>query len=1343
MEGSFPAGLTLPSYRPLPRTSTAETSSSNGGASQQQSRSSQIHHQQNSGSNHSSMIQHQHVNNLQHDQQAGQGAGTSSGNAAAPSTSTDVKVVVRIRPPSLSEEDCCFFAQKDLKSLAWRIDPFGVSPLCEEAIFDHVLDQQDRNDEIFRQLKLDDAVASTIQGFQETIFAYGQTGSGKSYTILGQPTDPGILPRCGRAMFQKLAQFGKADGRRRTVQLTACEVKDGAVVDLLEPPSANGAGVGVPGNGNTANAANGAVANGAGGAVGKTPRNVLDYDRVPVKGKVCYFSKKTIWSYEEAIQHLRYAIDSREVGSSSLNSESSRSHMVIRFHVKSFLPSAEVTCGTLTLVDLAGSEKEHENPTKNGQTEANGINVSLTHLNRLLVKMQYNQLDDSDRRQSTLNMILFDSLREDCGVTMVFCIHPDRATYQASKTSLQMAQRCKKIQRRKRIRKLVNINGTMTTSSSATAPGLAGQQQMITQELLDRQVDETEHLRKKHEFLEKERSEDRLLIDSLERKNICLQGMVEEHRQIKTHLSDKCESMKTDLTSRIYRLEADLEDERKRCERWRAECDRLTRENERLAKQLSTGGNVLVGGRARQLHSSDNTKDYAHLVPEPGSSTSEGSSSKTSKTDSAGEDLVTSSSLGTTGATASGNLSSSGKMKLQNGQGSNAGHYISSGSGAAPSSYEDVLQTMQTSSGSEAVQVQGLRTLLKFVSNKHGNASSSGGGLGIKTKSEQDMASGGTGVDGATTANGGSACAELLHQHRRKSGEFFFAEYPGGRTSYETVAALNGDVKTNPNASAGGFAPSLSSSSGQQSQLQASLALAGKDQSLAQQKTMVASVVATTVRSLRCFPLVPRIQRDGALLLSEIASQFAEAGAKQLILPEVERSILPMLDRRGLFGGDGSSSTSGVAQLQNGGPGPSDQDQQGEPSLPVTQNTNYCQVCVACSRLLAVLGQRHPGHQSEIGRAGAIAKIVDAMIRPAAEDAAEVVGHHQLQQSNASSAPNVGHANDLVVHGCWALMNLCNKHGDNQALFRKSGGITLILRLITQRLPQIEPSLAPGDQSSSSSPSHAETRNAGAYLSGCVASVVETCPENQKEFFKMGGVEILVSLFERGIDYAAIVSNVCIAVAHSCHRSQKLHLPDALFSLIRQSLLIHPDHSPVVGNACRCIATVTENCRENQRKFLELAGRGIGNVRGDQQDSGIISLLFAGMRAHAADVTLNTTVCWALANLVNAEIGSGCDQSNVNVMHEQALSLEELQWIVGQLENFHTDERFAEYCCRLLGEITKGPTSDRCSAAVARTRHALKRSTELVKLLVRIREASGTTPYVLARIKEVYQNLTK
>merc|ERR1719454_449052 len=127
--------------------------------------------------------------------------------------------------------------------------------------------------------------------------------------------------------------------------------------------------------------------------------------------------------------------------------------------------------GSLTLVDLAGNERE--NPDMSGgqrvlqhrsaaqrareqieKGEAKAINVSLTHLNRMLLKMQSGQLDESDRRQGSLNMILYDSLREDCGATMIFCIHPDRRFAPSARSTLQMALRCRRIVRQKRVRRI-------------------------------------------------------------------------------------------------------------------------------------------------------------------------------------------------------------------------------------------------------------------------------------------------------------------------------------------------------------------------------------------------------------------------------------------------------------------------------------------------------------------------------------------------------------------------------------------------------------------------------------------------------------------------------------------------------------------------------------------------------------------------------------------------------------------------------------------------------------------------------------------------------------------------
>lgn len=47
-------------------------------------------------------------------------------------------------------------------------------------------------------------VNSVLDGYHGTIFMYGQTTSGKTYTMLGSPQDPGILPCALRDLFLEI-----------------------------------------------------------------------------------------------------------------------------------------------------------------------------------------------------------------------------------------------------------------------------------------------------------------------------------------------------------------------------------------------------------------------------------------------------------------------------------------------------------------------------------------------------------------------------------------------------------------------------------------------------------------------------------------------------------------------------------------------------------------------------------------------------------------------------------------------------------------------------------------------------------------------------------------------------------------------------------------------------------------------------------------------------------------------------------------------------------------------------------------------------------------------------------
>lgn len=370
----------------------------------------------------------------------------------------EVKVVVRVRPPLDPERVLSYYVDDvdPTKLLSTQAEvaavPPGASPKnlsVEEFTFSRVIGPTEDNGSTFKDLSFHSMIGGVVDGYQETVFAYGQTGSGKTHTILGSAGgEPGLLQLCTSELFSSV--FGgdfAVPNMRRCIQLMCLEIKNEAIADLLPEAAAPGAWT------------DGPVLNGGPHVVPQVARETM-----VVKGRRYAYSKVTVWSYEETMWLLRHAVASREVGSSSVNSESSRSHMVVRFLVRCFGDPADGdgggSLGTLTLVDLAGNERESPNDSVMRRRESKAINVSLTHLNRTLVRMQNGQLDESDRRQGTLNMVLWESLREDCGVTMIFCIHPDRRWATAARSTLQMALRCRKIARQKRVRRIEAVGGS-------------------------------------------------------------------------------------------------------------------------------------------------------------------------------------------------------------------------------------------------------------------------------------------------------------------------------------------------------------------------------------------------------------------------------------------------------------------------------------------------------------------------------------------------------------------------------------------------------------------------------------------------------------------------------------------------------------------------------------------------------------------------------------------------------------------------------------------------------------------------------------------------------------------
>ena len=62
-------------------------------------------------------------------------------------------------------------------------------------------------------------VEKLFEGFNGTLFAYGQTGSGKPYSMMGNPADPGVIPKVVAAIFERCAALAEGVSVRVRVRV--------------------------------------------------------------------------------------------------------------------------------------------------------------------------------------------------------------------------------------------------------------------------------------------------------------------------------------------------------------------------------------------------------------------------------------------------------------------------------------------------------------------------------------------------------------------------------------------------------------------------------------------------------------------------------------------------------------------------------------------------------------------------------------------------------------------------------------------------------------------------------------------------------------------------------------------------------------------------------------------------------------------------------------------------------------------------------------------------------------------------------------------------------------------
>lgn len=266
-----------------------------------------------------------------------------------------------------------------------------------------------------------------FEGYHTCIFAYGQTGSGKSYTMMGTPDQPGLIPRTCEDLFERI-ETNESANVSYSVRVSYFEVYNEHVRDLFQPRT--------------------------------DPPSYLKIRESPTEGPyVKDLTEIQVKSYAEILRYMRMGDSSRTVASTKMNDTSSRSHAVFTIMLKQIhhdYRTDETTerLARIRLVDLAGSERaKATEATGQRLREGGNINKSLTTLGRVIAALAdpkaarqggRNRRDAVvPFRDSILTWLLKDSLGGNSKTAMIACIAP--SDYDETLSTLRYADQAKRI----------------------------------------------------------------------------------------------------------------------------------------------------------------------------------------------------------------------------------------------------------------------------------------------------------------------------------------------------------------------------------------------------------------------------------------------------------------------------------------------------------------------------------------------------------------------------------------------------------------------------------------------------------------------------------------------------------------------------------------------------------------------------------------------------------------------------------------------------------------------------------------------------------------------------------
>ena len=334
-----------------------------------------------------------------------------------------IKTFCRIRPIK-SANELFSISQNDDRILninSSNLEKLNVGnnlKLINSYKFSKVFGENSTQEEVFQYTckpLLDDLILNQKSGL---VFTYGMTNAGKTYTVIGTPEYPGILPLTLKSLLEYDENIKlKGDKRNNNFYCNFVEIYNEDVFDLLADDPAG--------------------------------KNKYYKKKLTVKENLnsVFFLQDVTFAKLDNIDNfnniLNKGIAKKVHSCTTLNQNSSRSHTI--FKIILLKENKDITkidfsmeeLISLSVVDLAGSERQKRTDAKGKNLqEACKINQSLSTLGKCLEAMKHNSTSNNKKmvplRESKLTKLFAEYFQGDQNIIMITNINPRNEDFEES-----------------------------------------------------------------------------------------------------------------------------------------------------------------------------------------------------------------------------------------------------------------------------------------------------------------------------------------------------------------------------------------------------------------------------------------------------------------------------------------------------------------------------------------------------------------------------------------------------------------------------------------------------------------------------------------------------------------------------------------------------------------------------------------------------------------------------------------------------------------------------------------------------------------------------------------------